>query len=123
MLSNTAPSLNQIAYLSPEQVLASRNAIDALNPTATADMYSLGCLLYQMLSGNSPYGLDAYASVENWQDAIVNMPPLPLLEGLGIPDRLQAILWRCLAKQPEDRYANIQELRHDLFAVLSWYCR
>ncbi len=77
------------AYLSPEQRAGS--AVDA-----RSDVYSLGCVLYEMLVGRPP-PLEAVAP-----------PPSTIVE--AVPAQLDALLARCLAKDPAGRYKSMKEL-------------
>ncbi len=90
-------------YMAPEQILG--NAVSA--PT---DVYSLGVVAYELLCGRVPF--DEGASVKTLM-AHVNDPPLPLRAAkpqAEISLEMEAIVMRCLAKEPEDRFKNMDEL-------------
>jgi serine/threonine protein kinase len=89
------------AYMSPEQ-LASQ-PVDH-----RTDIFSLGVTLYEMLAGRGPFVGD---SVLSTADNIMNRQPPTLL---GIPDDVNAILQRALAKEPKARYQTMVELCSDL---------
>jgi hypothetical protein len=96
------------AYMSPEQVRS-------LPVDSRADLFSLGVLLFEMVTGMSPYRRDSFMDALH-AVAFEETPPMSTLRA-GVPDQLQRIVSRCLAKRPEDRYANARLLAGDLRAV------
>jgi diguanylate cyclase (GGDEF)-like protein len=110
MTTRTGVILGSPLYMSPEQILAS--SIDA-----RSDIFSLGIVLYQMLTGRRPFeGDDANTVLYS----IVNEhPPMPSSLNPGVPDSLEAIIFKCLAKRPQDRYQDAAELAQDLRACRS----
>ena len=99
-------------YAAPEQ--ASGERVDH-----RADIFSTGVLLYEMLTGSWPF---KGKSVVEVRYAVLHQAPLPVAEARGedspIIARLQEILDRAMAKEPNDRYQRIEELRDALRAVL-----
>jgi len=98
-------------YASPEQVQG------AAQTTAT-DVYSIGAVLYALVSGASPHaGLrDAATTLD---EAIVQRePPPPSRLNRGVPRDLDFILARALRKRPADRYSSVEALADDLRALL-----
>lgn len=88
------------AYMSPEQC---RGDIDAIGPAS--DIYALGCMLYEMLSGHLPYPSNvAQEMVRMHQDSPI--PPLSARPGVEVPAALESFVRKCMAKQPEQRYPN-----------------
>jgi serine/threonine-protein kinase len=73
----------------------------AASPLAAQDVYAMGVLLYQMLTGRSPYPSaphDDFASVRMLRPA-----PTPVFAGLGIPRAVADLCRDCMAKRPTDR--------------------
>ena len=92
-------------YMSPEQVLG--RAIDS-----RSDIFSLGIVLYKMLTGRQPFFGDNANSV---MYQIANeVPPKPSSLNSKIPEALDSIVSNCLAKNPDDRYQNPLEMADDL---------
>ena len=92
-------------YMSPEQIQS--HSIDA-----RSDIFSFGVVLYQMLTGKLPFNGENLNSV---MYQIVNEePPQSSLLNPEIPAMLELVVAKCLAKKPEDRYQNANELTGDL---------
>ena len=99
-------------YAAPEQA-------QGANVDHRADIFSTGVLLYEMLVGTWPFRGRTAVDVRY---AVLHHTPQPLAEarsdGSPFLARLQQILDRALAKEPDDRYQKVEELRHDLQRVL-----
>jgi serine/threonine protein kinase len=92
-------------YMSPEQARGQR--VDA-----RTDIFSLGVVLYEMLAGQPPFN---GISVNDVIAEILKQEPLPLSQHVAdVPDGLQRIINKSLAKPLEERYQNTRELQHDL---------
>ena len=108
-LTETGIALGTPAYMSPEQSLGS-DAVDG-----RSDLYSLGCVLYELLTGEPPYtGPTAQAIV-----AKRLTDPIPSARRLRetVPPAVDIVLQRLLAKSPADRYATAAELTAALAAA------
>jgi serine/threonine protein kinase/WD40 repeat protein len=88
-------------YLAPEQV-------EGRPVSAETDVYSLGCVLYQCLTGEAPYLRDSRMEVL-WAH-LEGDPPRPSGRSPGLPEGLDAVIARALAKEPQSRYASCREL-------------
>jgi serine/threonine-protein kinase len=105
-VTHTGQIFGSPAYMSPEQ-LRSSGRVDV-----RADMWALGVVLYEMLSGALPFGVRSMADL---MAAIVRDPPAPLRQACPeVPEALEEVVLRCLAKQPEDRYRSVADLARAL---------
>lgn len=97
--------LGTLHYMSPEQ-------LDGKPADARSDVFSFGATLYEMVSGRRPFDADSQASVIG---AILKDAPAPLraIEP-GIPRRLDRVVRTCLAKDPEDRWQTMRDLKREL---------
>ena len=93
-----------VTYMSPEQSMA--QAVDY-----RTDIWALGVVLAEMLTGNTPFQGPSVASV---LFAIINEPPKGIER---VHPALQKVLFRCLAKDPEKRYSTALDMRAALEAV------
>ena len=107
---DTTPGLimGTAAYMSPEQA-------EGQPVTARSDIFSLGAVLYEMLSGRRPFAGNSDLGLIT---AILRDQP-PALRSLrpDLPTDVQAIVDRCLAKSPDARYADARTLKKDLDAA------
>ncbi len=105
--SNYDGSALHYAYLSPEQTGRMKWMIDE-----RSDLYVLGILFYELLSGSLPY--EAH-SVDQWMHAHMALRPTPLYErNPEVPPVLHDMGMKLLSKIPQYRYQSIQGLMHDL---------
>lgn len=98
-VTRTGVTLGTPTYMSPEQCFGAK-------ADARSDIYSFGCLLFEMLSGSPPF---VAASPAELLSKHVSSPPPRLLEGArssGLPPQLQEIYLRCLAKEPDQRFQS-----------------
>ena len=107
-LTQTAAILGTASYLSPEQ--AQGESVDA-----RSDIYSLGCVLYEMLTGGPPFTGDSPVSIA--YKHVRENPTLPSQMNPDIAPALEAVVMKAMAKNPENRYQSADELRDDLERV------
>ncbi|WP_321475473.1 protein kinase [uncultured Paludibaculum sp.] len=94
------------AYASPEQVRG--------EPLSTAtDVYSLGVVLYELISGHSPYPKSDTSPLEMFR-AVCEVEPKPPSQLAKLPRELDDIVMKALRKEPEHRYATVGEFRQDI---------
>lgn len=98
------------AYASPEEILGS--------PVTTAsDVYSLGVVLYRLLTGVPPYELQDYSTAELLRVVCERDPVRPSAAGRGTPELrgdLDAIVLKAIRKEPAARYASVEQLAEDI---------
>jgi predicted Ser/Thr protein kinase len=107
-VTQTAAMLGTAQYLSPEQ--AQGQAVDY-----RSDLYSLGCCLYEMLTGTVPFRGATPVAIAYRH--VREDPAPPRLLNPDIPPSLEAVCLRAMAKRPEDRYQTAAEFRADLERV------
>lgn len=109
-LTKTGEVFGSPLYMSPEQCMG-----QPLDPRS--DIYSLGCILYQALSGDTPI------KGENFLNVLfnhMNAKPQTLDSvSLKIPEQLVEVIYKCLSKSPSDRYETMAQLKSDLIFINS----
>ena len=92
-------------YISPEQVKGRRG-------DARSDLYGVGIMLYEMLTGQVPFtGPNPFAVMN---DRLLNQPVPPRKLNPEITPQLQEIIYRALEREPRNRYPTAREMAHDL---------
>jgi beta-lactam-binding protein with PASTA domain/predicted Ser/Thr protein kinase len=104
-LTKTGSVMGTATYFSPEQA---RGA--PVDPRS--DLYSLGCVLYEMITGQPPFGGESAVAIAYKHVQENPVPPRQIDPAL--PETLEAITLKCLAKNPANRYPTAQDLRADL---------
>ena len=98
------------AYMAPEQWR--RGTLDE-----RTDIYSFGCVLYEMFSGYRMFGAE---SIDQWQTAHLSRMPVAISSHTPIPAGLEDFVFRCLSKAPEERPANWDRV---VEACAEWFHR
>jgi serine/threonine-protein kinase len=105
VVTQTGVVLGSPKYMSPEQVLGKR-------ADARSDIFSLGAVLYEMLTGKAPFvGADVNAMMFQTLNLV---PPPPSTFNPDVPSMLDLIVAKMIAKAPDDRYRSARELVADL---------
>jgi serine/threonine-protein kinase len=107
-VTQTAAVIGTAQYLSPEQ--ARGDSVDA-----RSDVYSLGCVLYEILTGEPPFVGDSPVAVAYQHVREDPVPPSQRHEGISAD--LDAVVLKALAKNPDNRYQTAAEMRADLIRV------
>ena len=109
-MTSTAAVIGTAQYLSPEQ--ARGEGVDA-----RSDVYSLGCLLYELVTGAPPFTGDSPVSVA--YQHVREDPRLPSSINPAIPPELDAIVMKAMAKNPANRYQSAADMRSDLLRAVA----
>jgi eukaryotic-like serine/threonine-protein kinase len=103
--ANFTTTLGTPNYIAPEQVKGKRG-------DGRTDIYSMGVILYEMLTGKLPFTGPSPMAAMN--DRLLNHPLPPRVADPSVSPELQEILYRALERDPKNRYSTAQEFIHDL---------
>jgi serine/threonine protein kinase len=107
-LTQTGEAFGSPAYMSPEHCLGQE--LDF-----RSDIYSFGCVMYEILTGRAPLtGKNILATIAN---QVSGQPADPKAYNSAIPESLQNVVMRCLCKEPVHRYQTVSDLLDDLHRV------
>ena len=111
-LTQTGELFGSPSYMSPEQCLG-------CSQDARSDIYSLGCMMYEMLTGKPPF-----AGKNPIQTVVMHLneeplPPSNLMHSTDIPKGLESTIMRCLEKDAEQRYQSMEQVAADLRLIAS----
>lgn len=101
-LTRTTAVLGSPSYMAPEQMRSTRDA------DARADIWSLGVILYELLTGAVPFVAESF--VELALKVISEEPASPRSYRPDLPPALEAAILRCIRKEPQERFPNVGEL-------------
>ncbi|EGO8195625.1 serine/threonine protein kinase IreK [Enterococcus faecalis] len=109
-ITQTNTMLGSVHYLSPEQARGSM-------ATNQSDIYAVGIILYEMLTGNVPFDGESAVTIalKHFQEEI---PSVKMFDP-GIPQSLENVVRHATAKDPSDRYKTANEMAEDLYTSLS----
>jgi serine/threonine-protein kinase len=103
--ANFTATLGTADYISPEQIKGKRG-------DGRSDIYALGIILYEMLTGKQPFS--GSSPLEAMNDRLLNHPTPPSVADPSISPQLQEVLYRALERDPKNRYASAHDFANDL---------
>ena len=106
-LTNTGAVMGTPAFMPPEQAAGG-------GVTTAADIYSLGAIMYQLLTGQPPH--QGESAIDTMMRVMKGPPDPPRKKNKGVDRYLEAICMKCLAFEPESRYSSALQLASDLEA-------
>ncbi len=107
--NQTQSFMGTLAYCSPEQM-------EGKELDSRSDIYSLGVMMYEMLTMDMPL-LPQNSSFGGWYQAHHNFQPEPFSDRLSLPPELQHLVFRCLAKERDERPQTAREILEALEAI------
>lgn len=107
-LTSTGNLVGTLLYLAPE-------SLSSLRVDSRSDLYALGVLMYELLSGMPPFYDENQVSIYY---KIINSPPPPFSEDVTVSQQMKSIIWRCLSKDPAERYQSPADIREALQRIL-----
>ena len=110
-LTQTNSMLGSVHYLSPEQARGSK-------ATVQSDIYAMGIIFYEMLTGHIPYDGDSAVTIalQHFQKPL----PSVIAENPSVPQALENVVIKATAKKLTDRYQSVAEMYVDLSSSLSY---
>ncbi len=99
--------IGTVLYMSPEQVKGE-------NIDIKTDIYSLGVLLYEMLTGKNPYNTQSQSEFTIYNQIINELLP----QDTSISAKVRQIIDKATAKNPQNRYQNCEEMKKDILAII-----
>jgi eukaryotic-like serine/threonine-protein kinase len=119
----SAPSASSSPHITPAHVaigtptyMAPEQALDAANVDPRADIYSLGCTLYVLLTGRTPFEGRSVLEILSKHQTQPIIPPDVMVK--RVPKALSAIILKMVAKKPQERYADLGDVIRDLESFL-----
>ena len=108
-LTNAGQMIGTLDYMSPEQMVGGQT-------TGQTDIYTLGIVMYEMITGARPFA--EMPSAAATLAAMLKNTPMPLTMRMPVPDSIDRIVMRCLEREPIDRFADVTELGRELDKLL-----
>ena len=112
-MTETGEVMGTPAYMSPEQTIGRPEEVDV-----RTDVYSIGVMLFELLTGELPYQLDRARPLEALRKVRDFLPPRPSSLNPRVDRDLEAIVLKCLEKNKEQRYQGAPELAEDISRYL-----
>jgi serine/threonine protein kinase len=103
-------TVGTVLYMSPEQIRG--DDIDG-----SADLYTLGCVLFEMLTGHPPF--DGPTAMDVWEHHLGTAPPSPRAAGADCPEDLGKLVQQLMSKQPSDRPSSARVVGDALREILA----
>ena len=103
--ANFTATLGTADYISPEQVKGKRG-------DGRSDLYAMGVILYEMLTGKQPF--TGATPMEVMNDRLLNYPTPPSVLDSTVSAHLQEVIYRALERDPKNRYVRARDFAHDL---------
>lgn len=103
--ANFTATMGTADYIAPEQIKGKRG-------DGRTDLYAMGVILYEMLTGKLPFTGSSPMEVMN--DRLLNYPVPPTVQDPGVSPQLQEVIYRALERDPKNRYGAARDFAHDL---------
>jgi len=108
-LTGQGMTVGTYAYMSPEQITGEEAV------TGKADLYSFGCVMYEMLTGRQPFEGENFAQI--FSQHLNKTPPPIAQQGVRCPEALEKLVFQLLEKDPEKRPFNARAVQADLMRL------
>ena len=105
-MTQTSAVMGSPIYMSPEQLRSSKDV------DARADIWSIGVILYELVTGCTPF--DGRTVAELVTQVLTTEPAPPTTRRPDVPVEIEAVIFKCLKKDPLDRYQSVEELAVEL---------
>ncbi len=112
-LTATGLTVGTHAYMAPEQITGD------VNLSGKADLYALGCCLYEMLTAQKPFQAETFPQL--FEQHLRATPPVPSNIAIGSPRELDEVIVSLLAKRPEDRPFNARKVQGMMLQIAEKY--